>query len=144
MNKTSHTDEPLLGNNGYNQSPNPNSSDLITNAGFNSLVNSQAMRPSNSKMQPDTAFNNPEQIASDKPIKSDGHNQATYRLANRSVNHGQPSGGSLQISTPANLPPALASGDADRGMLLKHLKGMLAAIRSFIRPGFIISVAYSI
>lgn len=37
MNKTSHTDGPAEGDDGYNQSLNPNSNDLTPNEGFNGL-----------------------------------------------------------------------------------------------------------
>ncbi|KAJ6090631.1 hypothetical protein N7499_003345 [Penicillium canescens] len=56
MNKTFHTDEPVEGG-GYNQSPNPNSNDLTTNEDFNGLVNSRAVRESDSQALPNAASN---------------------------------------------------------------------------------------
>ncbi|KAI8664494.1 hypothetical protein NCS57_00489500 [Fusarium keratoplasticum] len=142
MNKTSHTDEPLKGDNGYNQSPNPNSSDLTTNEDFNGLVNSRAVLQDDSQALPDAASNVPGQIASDAPIENAGRAKATYRLAYRSIDRGQPPDGGLRMPAPAHPPPAPAGDDADRGTPLQRLKKMLITVGSFVGPGFMISVAY--
>ena len=145
MNKTSHTDEPLEGD-GYNQSPNPNSNDLTTNEDFNSLVNSRSVRESDSQTLPNAASNVPGQIASDAPTENDGHGKATYRLAQRSIDRGQSPKGGLQIPAtahPPGCPPASAGADAARVALPERVRKMLATFGSFIGPGFMISVAYS-
>jgi metal iron transporter len=138
MNKTSHTDEPFEGDDGYNQSPNPNSSDLTTNADFNGLVNSRTSLNDGSRALPDAAANMSGQIANDAPTETPGGSKAKLRLAHRSIDHGQPSGG--LPSAPAN-PPAPA-GSADNGTPIQRLKEMLIKFGSFIGPGFMISVAY--
>lgn len=145
MNKTSHTEEPLEGD-GYNQSPNPNSSDLTTNEDFNGLVNIRAVRESDTNAVSNAASNVPGQIASDAPTESDGHGKATYRLAQRSIDRGQSTEGGLQTPAaahPSGSPPASAGGDADPGTLIQRARKMLATFGSFIGPGFMISVAYS-
>ncbi|KAL6362639.1 hypothetical protein LRP88_03934 [Fusarium phalaenopsidis] len=142
MNKTSHTDEPLKGDNGYNQSPNPNSSDLTTNEDFNGLVNSRAVLQDDSQAPPDAASNVSGQIASDVPIENAGRAKATYRLAYRSMDRGQPPDGGLRMPAPAHPPPAPAGDGADRGTPLQRLKKMLITVGSFVGPGFMISVAY--
>lgn len=145
MNKTSHTDEPLEGD-GYNQSPNPNSNDLTTNEDFNGLVNSRAVRESNSQALLSAASNAPGEIASDTPTQNDGHGKATYRLAQRSIDRGQSPESGMQvpaIAHPLSFPPASAGGDADPGTLIQRARKMLATFSSFIGPGFMISVAYS-
>ncbi|KAF5714029.1 manganese transporter [Fusarium globosum] len=140
MNKTSHTDEPFEGDDGYNQSPNPNSSDLTTNADFNGLVNSRTSLQGDSRALPDAASNiQSGQIANDTPTETPGHGKAKLRLAHRSIDHGQPSG--RLRSAPANPPPAPA-GPADNGTPFQRLKDTLAKIGYFIGPGFMISVAY--
>ncbi|KAI1034422.1 hypothetical protein LB504_004528 [Fusarium proliferatum] len=139
MNKTSHTDEPFEGDDGYNQSPNPNSSDLTTNADFNGLVNSRTSLQGDSRALPDAASNMSGQIANDTATETPGHGKAKLRLAHRSLDHGQPSGGLR--SAPANPPPAPA-GSADNGTPFQRLKETLAKIGYFIGPGFMISVAY--
>ncbi|CDM30417.1 hypothetical protein DTO013E5_2623 [Penicillium roqueforti] len=144
MNKTSHTEEPLEGD-GYNQSPNPNSSDLTTNEDFNGLVNIRAVRESDTNAVSNAASNVPGQIASDAPTESDGHGKATYRLAQRSIDRGQSTEGGLQTPAaahPSGSPPASAGGDADPGTLIQRARKMLATFGSFIGPGFMISVAY--
>ncbi|EXK27055.1 manganese transporter [Fusarium oxysporum f. sp. melonis 26406] len=138
MNKTSHTDEPFEGDDGYNQSPNPNSSDLTTNADFNGLVNSRTSLNDGSRALPDAAANMSGQIANDAPTETPGGSKAKLGLAHRSIDHGQPSGG--LPSAPAN-PPAPA-GSADNGTPIQRLKEMLIKVGSFIGPGFMISVAY--
>ncbi|EWG41568.1 manganese transporter [Fusarium verticillioides 7600] len=142
MNKTSHTDEPFEGDDGYNQSPNPNSSDLTTNADFNGLVNSRASLQGDSRATlPDAASNMSGQIANNNPTETPGRGKAKLRLAYRSIDHGQPSGGLR--SAPANPPPAAPAGSADKGGTpLQRLKDTLTKIGSFIGPGFMISVAY--
>lgn len=145
MNKTSHTDEPLEGD-GYNQNPNPNSKDLTTNEDFNGLVNSRAVRESDSQALSNAASNASGEIASHAPIQKDGHGKATYRLAQRSIDRGQPPEGGMQVPVtahPPGFPPALAGGDADPGTLIQRARKMLAIFGSFIGPGFMISVAYS-
>lgn len=145
MNKTSHTDEPLEGD-GYNQSPNPNSNDLTTNEDFNGLVNSRAVREIDSQTLPNAASIFPGRIASDAPAGNDGHGKATYWLAQRSTDRGQSPEGGLQIpaaARPPGCPPASACGDADRVALLQRVRKILATFGSFIGPGFMVSVAYS-
>ncbi|KAJ6093703.1 hypothetical protein N7499_003034, partial [Penicillium canescens] len=125
LNKTSHTDEPLEGD-GYNQSPNPNSSDLTTNEDFNGLVDSRAV---------------------DAPTENDGHGKATYRLAQRSIDRGQSPKGGLQIPATAHhagCPPASAGADAARVALPQRVRKMLATFGSFIGPGFMISLIQAI
>lgn len=90
------------------------------------------------------AANVPGQIASDAPIENDDHTKATYRLAHPSFDRGRPPDGGLQLPEPAHLPLASAGGEADRGTPLQRLKEMLITVRSFIGPGFMISVAYSV
>lgn len=139
MNKTSHTDEPFEGDDGYNQSPNPNSSDLTTNADFNGVVNSRTSLQGDSGALPDAASNMSGQIVNDTATETPGNGKAKLRLAHRSIDHGQPSGGLR--SAPANPPPAPA-GSADNGTPFQRLKETLAKIGYFIGPGFMISVAY--
>jgi metal iron transporter len=141
MNKTSHTDEPFEGDDGYNQSPNPNSSDLTTNADFNGLVNSRASLQGDSRALPDAASNMSGQIANNTATETPGHGKAKLRLAYRSIDHGQPSGG-LRSAAPANPPPAPAGSADNGGTPLQRLKDTLVKIGSFIGPGFMISVAY--
>uniref|UniRef100_A0A0D2XLC3 Manganese transporter n=1 Tax=Fusarium oxysporum (strain Fo5176) TaxID=660025 RepID=A0A0D2XLC3_FUSOF len=138
MNKTSHTDEAFEGDAGYDQSPNPNFSDLTTNADFNGLVNSRTSLNDGSRALPDAAANMSGQIANDAPTETPGGSKAKLGLAHRSIDHGQPSGG--LPSAPAN-PPAPA-GSADNGTPIQRLKEMLIKVGSFIGPGFMISVAY--
>ncbi|KAJ6088908.1 hypothetical protein N7499_004159 [Penicillium canescens] len=144
MNKTSHTDEPLEGD-GYNQSPNPNSNDLTTNEDFKCLVNSRAVRESDSQELPNAASNVPGQTASDAPTENDGHGKATYRLAQRSIDRGQSPKGGLQIPAiahPPGCPPASAGADAACVALPQRVRKMLAIFGSLIGRGFMISVAY--
>jgi hypothetical protein len=143
MNKTSHTDEPFEGDDGYNQSPNPNSNALTTNQDFNGLVNSRAALNGDSEAQADAASNVSGQIASDAPVETANNAKATYRLAHRSIDRGQPSYGGLRLNAPANPQPAPAGGDADHGTPAQRLKKMFITVGSFVGPGFMVSVAYS-
>lgn len=142
MNKTSHTDEPFEGDDGYNQSPSPFSNDLTTNENFNGIVNNRAVLQMDSKLSPDATSKNLGQVARDGPVKTDSQVDAASRLAYESIDHDQPSNGGLRISAPANHPPASA-GDADDGTPLQRFKKMIIRIGSFVGPGFMISVAYS-
>jgi len=142
MNKTSHTDEPFEGDDGYNQSPSPFSNDLTTNEDFNGLVNNRAMLQMDSQLQPDATSKNIGQVACDSSVTKDSQVDSASRLAYESIDHGQPSNGGLRISVPANHPPASA-GDADDGTPLQRFKKMMIRIGSFVGPGFMISVAYS-
>ncbi|KAI1071644.1 hypothetical protein LB507_005063 [Fusarium sp. FIESC RH6] len=141
MNKTSHTDEPFEGDDGYNQSPSPFSNDLTTNENFNGIVNNRAVLQMDSKLSPDATSKNLGQVARDGPVKTDSQVDAASRLAYESIDHDQPSNGGLRISAPANHPPASA-GDADDGTPLQRFKKMIIRIGSFVGPGFMISVAY--
>ena len=141
MNKTSHTDEPFEGDDGYNQSPSPLSNDLTTNEDFNGIVNNRAMLQTDSQLLPDATSKNMGQVVRDGPVKPDSQVGAS-RLAHESIDHGQPSTGGLRISAPANHPPAPA-GDADDGTPLQRFNKMIIRIGSFVGPGFMISVAYS-
>ncbi|KAJ4017743.1 NRAMP-like transporter smf-3 [Fusarium irregulare] len=141
MNKTSHTDEPFEGDDGYNQSPSPFSNDLTTNEDFNGIVNNRAVLQMDSKLSPDATSKNLGQVARDGPVKTDSQVDAASRLAHESIDHDQPSNGGLRISAPANHPPASA-GDADDGTPLQRFKKMIIRIGSFVGPGFMISVAY--
>ena len=142
MNKTSHTDEPFEGDDGYNQSPSPFSNDLTTNEDFNGIVNNRAVLQMDSKLSPDATSKNLGQVVRDGPAKKDSQVDAASRLAHESIDHGQPSNGGLRISAPANHPPASA-GDADDGTPLQRFKKMIIRVGSFVGPGFMISVAYS-
>ncbi|KAJ4128079.1 NRAMP-like transporter smf-3 [Fusarium equiseti] len=141
MNKTSHTDEPFEGDDGYNQSPSPFSNDLTTNEDFNGIVNNRTMLQMDSQLPPDATSKNLGQVAHDGPVKKDSQVNATSRLAHESIDHGQPSNGGLRISAPANHPPASA-GDAGDGTPLQRFKKMAIRIGSFVGPGFMVSVAY--
>ncbi|KAM0344827.1 hypothetical protein ACHAPU_007209 [Fusarium lateritium] len=142
MNKTSHTDEPYEGDDGYNQSPNPNSSDLTTNEDFNGVVNSRASLQDDSRALPDASSNTSGQVSNFGLIKDRGPGEAIPGLTHRSIDHGQPSTGGLRVSASANRPAP--AGDADNGndTPLQRLKKTLIKAGSFIGPGFMISVAY--
>ncbi|KAF5672059.1 manganese transporter [Fusarium heterosporum] len=142
MNKTSHTDEPYEGDNGYNQSPNPNSSDLTTNEDFNGLVNSRSSLRDDTSAFPEASSNISGQVSALAPVKDSSHGEPTTGLVHRSIDRGQPSDGGLRVSASAN-PPAPA-GDADNGndTPLQRLKKTVIKAGSFIGPGFMISVAY--
>ncbi|KAF4345635.1 manganese transporter [Fusarium beomiforme] len=142
MNKTSHTDEPFEGDDGYNQSPNPNSNALTTNEDFNGLVNSRAALTGDSGAQADAASNVSGQIIGDAPVKTADKAKAMYRLAHRSIDRGQPSYGGLQVNAPANPAPAPTGGDADHDTPVQRLKKIFITVGSFIGPGFMVSVAY--
>ncbi|GKU21867.1 unnamed protein product [Fusarium langsethiae] len=141
MNKTSHTDEPYEGDDGYNQSPNPFSNDLTTNENFNGRVNTRAMLQQNGLLTQDATSNTLERLSRDAVIATDARVEATSRLAHASTDHDQPPDGGLRISAPANNSPVPA-GDADDGTPLQRFKKKLIRIGSFIGPGFMISVAY--
>ncbi|OBS27861.1 hypothetical protein FPOA_01803 [Fusarium poae] len=139
MNKTSHTDEPYEGDDGYNQSPNIFSNDLTTNENFNGLINARAMLQSDDQLAPDKASNKLERVSHDLVAKP-AQVEATPKLAHASTDHGQPPDGGLRTSAPATSP--VPAGDADDGTPLQRFKKMIVRIGSFVGPGFMISVAY--
>jgi metal iron transporter len=143
MNKVSYTEEPIDGGDGYNQSPSPNSNALTTNQDFNGVVNSRAVRSDASWALSDAGLNSSGQIDGDHLIEPDDHGKVMNRLATRSLDRGQPSSGDLQTSADAYPPPASVGEDPDRDTAFQRLKKKVITVASFVGPGFMISVAYS-
>jgi metal iron transporter len=144
MNKVSYTEEGYEGDDGYNQSPNPNSNDLTTNQDFNGMVNSRAVRSDCEASD----LENPggkRQVQAPGETRSDrdGPETATNGLTARSIHRGQPSSGDLQTPANAQFPPAPAGAKPDRDTAIQRLKKKVITFASFIGPGFMISVAYS-
>ncbi|KAF4994821.1 hypothetical protein FGRMN_5555 [Fusarium graminum] len=142
MNKTSHTDEPYEGDDGYNQSPNPNSNDLTTNEDFNGLVNRRSSLQGNTSGLPDASSNVSGQVTGLAPTKDSGHGEATIGLVHRSIDHGQPSSGGLRAPASANPPAPAGSTNSGNDTPLQRLKKTIIKAGSFVGPGFMISVAY--
>lgn len=146
MNKTSRTDEPLEGDDGYNQSPNPLSNDLTTNEDFNGIANSRALGDQDSQSLQGTALA-ALQDAGTRNTTSKNDSGITHQLAYGTIDHGQPPEGVLQVPAIAQPPPhsptsAGGDGDADHLTPFQRLKKNVLTFCSFIGPGFMISVAY--
>lgn len=147
MNKTSRTDEPLEGDNGYNQSPNPLSNDLTTNEDFNGIANSRALGEQDSQLLQGTTLAALQDTGA-RNTTSKNDSGITHQLAYGSIDHGQPPEGVLQVPAIAQPPPhsptsAGGDGDADHLTPFQRLKKNVLTFCSFIGPGFMISVAYS-
>lgn len=144
MNKVSYTEEGYEGDDGYNQSPSPNSNDLTTNQDFNGIVNSRVLRSDGDGLHfSDPGVKPRGQAPGDNPSDRDDLHATTNRLTAQSIDRGQPSSGDLQTSANAHSPPASAGANPDRGTAIQRLKKKVVTVASFIGPGFMISVAYS-
>lgn len=147
MNKTSHTDEPLDGDDGYNQSPNPLSNDLTTNEDFNGIANSRVLGEHDSQSLQGTASAASQDTGVRNTSSENDGKTTTHRLAYRSLDRGQPAEGDLQVPAiaqpPSHSPTSAGGGDVDHRTLFQRLKKNALTFCSFIGPGFMISVAYS-
>lgn len=146
MNKTSRTDEPFEGE-GYNQNPNPLSNDLITNEGLNGIVNSRELK----REEPQSLHGITQQADRDKtssiaPEMRRG--DAFNLLAKRWIGQLSRGGDKSPLSDTATITPGDGStGSCDQGngpqSLIERFKNGLLKFCSFIGPGFMVSVAYS-
>ncbi|KAK0387245.1 hypothetical protein NLU13_5558 [Sarocladium strictum] len=147
MNKTSHTDEPFEGDNGYNQSPSPLSNDLTTNEDLNGTVNNRALRERDAKSQPGV-HQDQMPVLNDSDVPEGKTARAFISgLINRSMRRGQPpTADASHASAPSrpsdNLPSSPPDGGSGRQTAMHRLKASIVKYCSFVGPGFMISVAY--
>ena len=145
MNKPSRTDEPLEGD-GYNQNPNPLSNDLTTNADLNGIANSRELgREDPQSLQCET-LPGAQDSGTRNITTENGPNETAHGLAHQSSNCGQPFEGVsrvLAITHPPSHSPSLSPGDTDDRTIFQRLKGAALTFCSFVGPGFMIAVAYS-
>lgn len=151
MNKTSHTDEPYEGDDGYNQSPNPLSNDLTTNEDFNGTVNRRAVA-AHGELQPLTGGGAGADAKAGQEVSSqDGEGnglKSRFKVAYRSLDRRHhPAGGTQTSATVRNFPspPGGGEGNGHEGSspLLRKWKKNVMTLLSFVGPGFMIAVAYS-
>ncbi|GAP88340.1 putative manganese transporter [Rosellinia necatrix] len=136
MNQTSRTDEPYEGD-GFNQSPNAFSNDLVTNQDMNGISNARVRRGRGSRAMDDSgqpiAQPAPASLEEDDDIGSskgpvDGDGQSTE--AN---------------DKPVAASHASAAGSPDRRgptSLLQKIRYYIVNFGRFIGPGFLVAVAY--
>lgn len=153
MNKTSRTDEPYEEDiRGFNQNPAFLSADLTTNQDLNGIVNERALEQSSrGPILLDLAIQDGAQLDKDPETNSKG--RAGSGQADDTTIVSLPKGGDTeQPTSSASLPVASPSpnsngegGDRERGSLLwgRRLKKVFIKFCSFIGPGFMIAVAYS-
>lgn len=143
MNKPSRTDEPLEGD-GYNQSPNPLSNDLTTNADLNGIANSRELGQEDSQSRQNT-FPSAQDNGTRNSTAENGHDKSTHWLARWSSDRRQPLEGisqDLATARPNSHSPSPQS-DADDRISFQRLKKAGLTFFSFVGPGFMIAVAYS-
>ncbi|KAK7756391.1 NRAMP-like transporter smf-3 [Diatrype stigma] len=140
MNKTSRTDEPYVGD-GYNQSPNAMSNDLVTNQDLNGIANDREQRGRGGRNLRDTGQIEIEENTTTRdvdPLGDDDDDGKTPELSRRDI--GQP--------PPPPPPPAnplvseRRSLDHPRESLLEKLRYIVVTFGKFVGPGFLVSVAY--
>lgn len=149
MNRTSRTDEPYEGEQkGYNQSPNPLSADLTTNQDLKGIVDGRTVRrgtqsPSlyNSALDDDIRQTLDPNAGSGGARGSELVNKDVSQLMGSEVEQ------AAQSPFPHSPPSNSASGlGGDEGGTLSWgncLKNGIFKFCSFIGPGFLIAVAYS-
>ena len=150
MNRTSRTDEPYEGDmQGFNQSPSFLSADLTTNQDLNGIVNKRALKRSSN----DTSLLNPA-LHDDTRLEADpgGGSKDVVGSGPADDHVSQPNGGEPEQApcseSPPHSPPSHSNGEGggrEDGCLSAgyRLKNGIIKFCSFIGPGFMIAVAYS-
>lgn len=150
MNKTSRTDEPYDGAlEGLNQSPHPFSSDLTTNQDLNGIINKRVMNGRGqdislleSALKGETQFN-PDPETGPRSGVGSGLPEICVRQPERRGLEQAICPGPLPMSPPSN--SSNGGGDPEASCLSLGLRLKKSVIKfcSFIGPGFMIAVAYS-
>lgn len=146
MNKTSRTDEPDVGD-GYNQSPNAMSNDLVTNQDLNGIANDREQRGRGGRHLGDTGQVEIEEnttIRDEDPLVDD--DRKTPGLTDeRRRDIDQPPLPPPPSPPPTNplVPERRRSLDRSPQSLLEKFKYIIVTFGKFVGPGFLVSVAYS-
>lgn len=146
MNKTSRTDEPYEGD-GYNQNPNPLSNDLVTNEALNGIVNSRELK----REEPQSLHGETQNVDRDKNANTHpatGSGEASNSLASPLTGQLPRGDNKLPLSqiatvTPDNEAAGPSGPENSRDSLIERVKKVLLKFCTFIGPGFMVSVAYS-
>ncbi|RYP52283.1 hypothetical protein DL768_002495 [Monosporascus sp. mg162] len=148
MNKTSRTDEPLEGD-GFNQSPNAMSNDLVTNQDLNGIANHREQRGRDARSTVSSG-----QIAAEETptaVEEDGsavHNRQGPVDPHRDAAAGQPpadrwtSPPPLGDAAPNGSPAAVAGRLRGSKSWVEQLRNVIVTFGKFVGPGFMVSVAY--
>ncbi|KAI5866215.1 natural resistance-associated macrophage protein [Durotheca rogersii] len=137
MNRTSRTDEPDEGD-GYNQSPNAFSNDLVTNQDLNGIANAREHRSSATRSIDNSGQPMAEDTLSAAADDDPGQRSPTPRLTNPCRTIGQ-TPGSL---SPAPVHESSDAAPASRQSPLGRLKYTVINFGKFVGPGFLVAVAY--
>lgn len=150
MNRTSRTDEPYEGElEGFNQSPAFLSADLTTNQDFNGIANKRTLRRANHAV---SLLNSA--LDDDTQLKADpGGDSKDFRGSGLADNHisqlegrgteQAPYSVPFPSSPPSDLNSEVGGGEAGCLSLGHRLKKGIIKFCTFIGPGFMIAVAYS-
>lgn len=152
MNRTSRTDEPYEGElEGYNQSPNPLSPALTTNRDLNGIVNIRAQRDSGQGAGLGDDAHNRENIADLAP--DEGREGIGRKgLANGFISISQPLGRWFErlssnrfpiASSPSTSPSGPTGHSSGAKTWAQSIKHGVFKFFSFVGPGFMVAVAYS-
>ncbi|RYO75527.1 hypothetical protein DL764_010410 [Monosporascus ibericus] len=149
MNKTSRTDEPLEGD-GFNQSPNAMSNDLVTNQDLNGIANHREQRGRDAR----STINSGQITAEETQTaveEEDGpavHNRQGPADPHRDAAAGQPPAdrwvppSPLDDAAPNGSPAAVAGSLRGPKSWLDQLRNVIVTFGKFVGPGFMVSVAY--
>ncbi len=133
MNKTSRTDEPYEGEDeGYNQSPNAMSNDLVTNQDLNGIVNDREQRGRDARSMGPAGEIEIEESSTVIDEDALAPEKKSPVLANEHRDIGQ-------LPTNPSIPESFDSSQS----LFERIKYILTTFGKFIGPGFLVSVAYS-
>ncbi|RYP64181.1 hypothetical protein DL771_008872 [Monosporascus sp. 5C6A] len=141
MNKTSRTDEPLEGD-GFNQSPNAMSNDLVTNQDLNGIANHREQRGRDAR----STIGSGQIAAEETPTaveEEDGpavHDRQGPADPHRDAAAGQPPAD--RWAAPNGSPAAVAGSLHGPKSWLEQLRNVVVTFGKFVGPGFMVSVAY--
>ncbi|KAI2636714.1 natural resistance-associated macrophage protein-domain-containing protein [Xylaria nigripes] len=143
MNRTSRTDEPYEGDDGFNQSPNALSNDLVTNQDLNGIVNAREHRDHSSRYMD----NSGQPIARQIPATPDEDNDDSFskRLARGDGQLPENTKSTQVNNDPAACHHVSAAESPARGgptNLLHKLFDFVVNFGKFVGPGFLVAVAY--
>ena len=150
MNKTSRTDEPYDGAiEGFNQSPHPLSSDLTTNQDLNGMVNKRVINKRSrdislldTALHGDTQSNPDPETGQTNGVGSGLPEKCVRRPETRGLEQAICSG-TLPMSPPSDSTSGRGDREARCLSLGLRLRKSTVKFCSFIGPGFMIAVAYS-
>ncbi|KAI0477701.1 natural resistance-associated macrophage protein-domain-containing protein [Xylariaceae sp. FL0804] len=147
MNQTSRTDEPYEGDDGWNQSPNALSGDLVTNQDLNGIANSRERRGGHEPRDTDGRADPAAEVVSPPPLTDKGGRRRRKQLGDAV----DPPPGSAAPHPLESAPSAASVGSRRAGVGLgppppgswaRRVTQTLGTFGRFVGPGFLVAVAY--